>query len=289
MGKAKRFNAYDSDVAASRERVEQAGRDRQVFSTGSSFRSAPFQPNIPATSSTSGTAGLVRACPIICCENDLGTLTAPQDINWQLANFHRCILGGNITFTMINLPAAGEYQEVVLEMKQDGTGDRTVTFADSFLNSHLPTINLAANTVTTIAFYSYNDGSEQILGFNTIPSIPVMVALSDETTALNTTSTTVPIVTFRMPGAFTLTDVRASLTNASSSGPVTIGNIKDDTIDIISTSLTIDQDEKTSTTAATPAVIANSAIADDSEITVFLTTAGANASGLKLYMIGYQA
>jgi len=288
MGKAKRMNTYDAEVSNSRRVIEEYALARQKRSVGTSYRGIPFTPR-PSPGGGGVISGAIRACPIICCENDLGAITSATNIDWSISNFHRCVVGADIQFTMINLPVAGDFQTLVLEIKQDGTGNRAITFADSFLNSHLPTINLAANGVTTLAFYTYDDGTDRILGFNTIPSIPLMIALSDEKTKLNQTSTTVPMVTFRMPGAFTLTDVRASLTNASSNGLLTIGNIKDDGIDIISTSLTIDQGELTSTTAATPVVIANSAIADDSEITVFLTNAGQNATGLKLYMIGYQA
>ena len=289
MGKPKRFNSYDGTVAEGRKVVENFGLARQKLSIGSSFRGMPQSPPTSTQGGSGGVSGPIRACPIICCEHDFGTINGGNNIDWSISNFHRCIVDGDTTFTMINLPAPGDYETVVLEIKQDGTGDHSMTFVDSFLNNHVPTINKAANGFTTLAFYTYDDGTDRILGFNTIPSIPIMVALSDETTTLNQTSTTVPIFTFRMPNDFTLTDVRASLGNASNSGPVTIGNIKDDTIDILSTSLTIDVNEKTSTTAATPAVIANSAIADDSEITVFLTTKGANAAGLKLTMIGYQA
>jgi hypothetical protein len=44
--------------------------------------------------------------------------------------------------------------------------------------------------------------------------------------------------------------------------------------------------EKTSTTAATPAVISDSALADDAEITIDIDGAGTGAKGLKVYLIG---
>src|SRR3546814_4910233 len=58
-------------------------------------------------------------------------------------------------------------------------------------------------------------------------------------------------VGFRLPHAVTLTAVRASLTTASSSGAVTV-DINEAGSTILSTKLTIDQGEKTSTTAAKP-------------------------------------
>src|SRR3546814_14354754 len=74
-------------------------------------------------------------------------------------------------------------------------------------------------------------------------------------------------VGFRLPHAVTLTAVRASLTTASSSGAVTV-DINEAGSTILSTKLTIDQGEKTSTTAATPAVISDARLGDDAEITI---------------------
>jgi len=222
-------------------------------------------------------------------EVNLGTITTATNIDWSLSPFFRCILGADIQFTMTDLPPAGKYETIVLEMKQDATANRAVTFSDSFLNSHVPVINSVANKVTSLAFYTYDDGSDRILGFNTIPAIPLAFALSDETGALNKTSTDNPIITFRMPGAMILTEVRSSLTTNGSSGNLTTLSIKESGTTILSTDLSIDANETTSTSATTPAVISDSALADTAEITVFLTTKNSLARGLKLYFIGYQA
>lgn len=106
-----------------------------------------------------------------------------------------------------------------------------------------------------------------------------IVAISDETTALTTGTAK---VTFRMPYACTLTAVRASLTTASSSGLPTF-NIKESGATVLSTNLSIDASEKTSTTAATAAVISDSAMADDAEITIDITVSGTGATGAKIY------
>jgi hypothetical protein len=57
---------------------------------------------------------------------------------------------------------------------------------------------------------------------------------------------------------------------------------------ILSTKLSIDSGEKTSATAATAAVISDSALADDAEITIDIDVAGTGAAGLKVYLIGHQ-
>lgn len=93
--------------------------------------------------------------------------------------------------------------------------------------------------------------------------------------------------TFRMPFALTLTGVRASLSTTSSSGTPTV-DINEGGTTILSTKLTIDASELTSTTAATPAVISDSALADDAEITIDIDVAGTGAKGLKVYLYGYR-
>jgi hypothetical protein len=88
---------------------------------------------------------------------------------------------------------------------------------------------------------------------------------------------------FVAPIAFTVTVVTASLQNASSSGVVTI-DINKNGVTMLSTKLTIDQSEKTSLTAAVPAVISVPTVAAGDEITFDIDTAGTNAEGLKVYM-----
>lgn len=120
--------------------------------------------------------------------------------------------------------------------------------------------------------------------------VPVYLALacSDETTALTTGTAK---ITFRMPFAMTLTDVRASLTGAGSTSGTTTIDINEGGTTILSTKLTIDFAEKTSTTAATPVVISDTALADDAEITIDIDaiTTGADEAGLKVYLIGTRA
>jgi hypothetical protein len=88
-----------------------------------------------------------------------------------------------------------------------------------------------------------------------------------------------------MPYAFTLTAVRANLNTASSSGIPTV-DINEAGVSILSTKLTIDANEKTSTTAATAAVISDTSLADDAEITFDIDVAGTGAKGLKVWLIG---
>jgi hypothetical protein len=130
--------------------------------------------------------------------------------------------------------------------------------------------------------------STSILGSgNFATPFELVVAASDETTALTTGTAK---ITFRMPRAVTLTSVRASLTTAQASGNIFTVDINEGGTSILSTKLTIDNTEKTSTTAATSPVISDTALADDAEITIDIDQIGnGTAKGLKVMLIGTYA
>lgn len=113
-----------------------------------------------------------------------------------------------------------------------------------------------------------------------------IISCSDLTTAL-TTGTTKGY--FRMPYAFTLTDVRASVLTAPTGSGITIG-INESGSTILSTDITIDATTKTSEAAATPPVISDSSLADDAEITIDIDAVGSTIAGVGLIvtLIGYK-
>ena len=114
--------------------------------------------------------------------------------------------------------------------------------------------------------------------------IPIGIACSDETTDLTTGTAK---ATFRMPYAFELTEVRANVTTAPTGSVLTV-DINESGTTILSTKLTIDAGEETSTTAATQPVISDSSLADDAKITIDIDTVGSTVAGagLKVWLIG---
>lgn len=94
--------------------------------------------------------------------------------------------------------------------------------------------------------------------------------------------------TFRMPYAFTLTEIpRASLVTAQTSGNVVTVDINEAGSTILSTKLTFDNGEKTTTSATTPAELSDTDLADDAEMTVDIDQIGdGTAKGLKITLIG---
>ena len=97
-----------------------------------------------------------------------------------------------------------------------------------------------------------------------------------------------------MPYAFTLTDVRASVTTApvlaEPESALLQVDINESGSTILSTKLTFDTGEKTTESAATAAVISDTALADDAEITIDIDSVGTDTAGagLKVTLIGYQ-
>jgi hypothetical protein len=108
------------------------------------------------------------------------------------------------------------------------------------------------------------------------------IALSDETTAITTGTAK---VTIRAPFAMTLTSIpRATLATASTSGNPTVDINENGTSILGANKLSIDANEKTSTTAATQTTLADSSIANDAELTFDIDVAGTGAKGLKVFL-----
>ena len=165
--------------------------------------------------------------------------------------------------------SGSEYVELV----QSGANVKALLSAlKTFITSGFLTSSTAASTYGTIA-----QAKAEYL----------VCAASDESTALTTGTGK---VAFRMPYAMTLTGVRCSLTTAQASGSILTVDINEGGTSILSTKLTIDNTEKTSTTAATAAVISDVNLADDAEITIDIDQVGdGTAKGLKITLIGTRA
>ncbi len=224
------------------------------------------------------------------------------NLDWNTPLHKKITPTNNVTFTMSNRPSnAGYIKEMIVDFIQSGS--YTVTHPT---NIYAQTALYTPTIGTTNTFvYRWNGSSinleqypEQSTGTNKVvkSGAPVFdspptgtyvaygIACSDETTALTSGTSK---ATFRIPHAMTVTAVRATLTTAQASGSIFTVDINESGTTILSTKLTIDNTEKTSTTAATPPVISDTALADDSEITIDIDQVGASgATGLKVWIIG---
>jgi hypothetical protein len=93
-------------------------------------------------------------------------------------------------------------------------------------------------------------------------------------------STLIPKQSIRMPFAWTITGVRGFLYTPQTGGDLVTIDIKVNGSSILSTLLTFDNGERTTTTAGTPAVLNTNTIADDAKVDLYCTQIG-DGSGLR--------
>lgn len=148
----------------------------------------------------------------------------------------------------------------------------------------------AGESVTITKWVTRRLSASALVGAAVPQAIPV--AVSDESTALTTGVTK---VSFRMPFEMNpVQEARASVRTAPT-GAALIVDINKDTgggaVSILSTKLSIDAGEKTSTTAAVPAVLSSTVLEDDCEVTIDIDQIGSTiaGAGLKVYLIGVPA
>jgi len=112
-----------------------------------------------------GSGGGGVACPVICEENNLGTVSGVTAIDWSLSPFHRMIVSGDTQIVMQGLPTEPGWHEITVQFLEDPTGGHTVTFLDIFRNSPDPVVRRGANRYTIVKFYSYFDGFDHIFSW----------------------------------------------------------------------------------------------------------------------------
>jgi hypothetical protein len=183
--------------------------------------------------------------------------------------------------------------------------DYTVSFPTA--NAGLP-----QNTHTAKISLAYQDGSAKDIGTLIAESQPpptsvpeatwraliedeismvpreLGVAASDESSSLAAGTAK---LTFRMPYAMELTDVRASVNTAPTGAPIIVDINQNGATIMAVNKLSIDAGEKTSETAATPAALTTTALTDDAEITIDIDQVGSTVAGkgLKVYLIGTRS
>jgi hypothetical protein len=263
--------------------------------------------------------GAVDADSILAMQGDITTLqtdvgTLQTDLNTLEANFEKLvdnvrdvvivdITSGNVTlsatqsrasaFVVANTGANG--RELVVTESVDNPAVFFVRVAGTYtstlkFSSLVTTHTLQPGRVYAFA-YSFGVGCVNLMEgfyqeFDALDfTESIVVAASDEAQAISTTGVK---TTFRMPYGFTLTDIKASLTTATS-GTFTVDVLLSGS-SILSTPLTFDATEKTTNTAATQPVISTSALTDDGEVTIDVTNVGGGtATGLKVTFIGTKS
>ncbi len=177
---------------------------------------------------------------------------------------------------IINLGAPAELDDAARLRDVLGLGD------DVELAGLAPEGGLEGQVLTKVS----DDDFDYEWAFNEAATgIEIQLACSNLTSDLLAATN---VAYFRAPRAFTITSIRASLLVSSETGALTI-DVNKNGSSIFSTPLTIDQEELTSTTAATPAVISDTAVADDDEFRIDLDNAGLGARGLIVTILGSRS
>lgn len=191
----------------------------------------------------------------------------------------------------LDIPAGGNFNPVALENELDRLVMQIQQLSEALSRGTAIAVTSSATSAlpSPIAEYvlGWNAGGTALINYPRTGAAyyeTIIAACSDETTALTSGSAK---VTFRMPYNLILTSVRASLTTAQTSGSILTVDVNEGGTSILATKLTIDNTERTSTTAATPAVTSDNTLAIDSEITIDIDQVGdGTAKGLKVYLIG---
>lgn len=141
---------------------------------------------------------------------------------------------------------------------------------------------LASHVLTFLQSASAADARAAIGAADT--AVHLVVAASDEDSDL---AIATPAITFRMPHAMTLTEVRANVNTAPSGSAIQV-DINEGGVSILSTKITIDAGTTTSEAAATPPVISDTALADNAIVSIDIDAVGSvnPGKGLKITFIG---
>lgn len=178
---------------------------------------------------------------------------------------------------------------------------RTLIFDGALTLTNSASLDLGgANIVThadmALTFFGEGAGVTRLVGGMTasgkaiFEAVALVIGVGDETTAISTGTNKRRI---RAPFAFTATAIRGALASAQASGAslVTV-DVNNGGNSMLSTKITIDNNETTSTTAATPPVLdaAYVSVADDALISIDIDACDGltTAAGLKVAIIGYR-
>jgi hypothetical protein len=145
--------------------------------------------------------------------------------------------------------------------------------------------DLSANrTISMTQATGSVDGYVSAADFVKLRERKVAMSCSDLITVI-TTGTTKAYYDFG--AAFTITSVRATIMTAQTSGTIVTIDINEAATTILSTKLTIDNNETSSATAATAPVISDTAIAANARITIDFDAVGTGGIGVIVEIVGY--
>lgn len=177
---------------------------------------------------------------------------------------------------------------------------RWVVFDGALTLTHSANLLLGGASITThanmlLCFIGEGSGVTRLIGGMTasgrsiVESVSVTLPLGDQTTAIAAGTNK---RRWRSPFAWTVTAIRGALASAQASGNIVTLDVNNAGNSMLSTKLTLDNNETTSTTAATACVIdaTYDDIADDALIAIDIDQCDASttAAGADVTLIGYR-
>jgi len=167
-----------------------------------------------------------------------------------------------------------------LAVKDGGTGDNSFTTYMPICGGTATQGALQSVGTSTAGYVLTYVSSSALPTFqnpNFLSTTPFSYAISDETSVITTSNN----LTFRAPFACNISNIRASLDVASSSGAVKFDITASGTT-IFSTLLQCDQSATTSVGSGTPYVLSTTSFTDDQVIVLSVNSAGTGATGAKI-------
>jgi len=180
--------------------------------------------------------------------------------------------------TWLGTPTAANLR-TALSPDTTGTGD--IVFAVSPAFTGTPTSPTASTGTSTTQIATTAFVQNEIAQVTESPEFFILTVGSED---IGLTTGTAKF-TFRTPYACTLESVKATVTSAPTGSSVIV-DINENGSTVLSTKLSIDASETTSTSASSQAVISDSSLANDAEITIDIDQVGSVSPGvgLKVYM-----
>lgn len=256
---------------------------------------------IPTVSSTSTLTNKTLTAPIISSISNIGTITLPtatttlvgRDTTDTLTN--KSIAAGQITAGSLNI---GNNAATVGTVELANGTSNTLSASGGVLSIEgVALATTAAATTSAQGLVELATTAEAAAQTDTVRAVTpaglafkpesFCAAASDEGTNITTGTDK---VRFRMPYAFTLTAVRASVNTAPTGSTIIIDINEGGSTLMSSTKLSIDASETTSTTAASAAALTDTTLADDALIGVDFDQVGSSTpgAGVKVCLIGHQ-
>lgn len=218
-------------------------------------------------------------------EKEAAALTAATSLDLDAMTGNWGHVTGNTAISTLTL-ANGSRRTLIF--------DGTPTLAHS-ANLLLGGANITAHAGMILVFAGEGSGITRLVGGMTasgraiVESVSVTLPLGDQTTAISTGTNK---RRWRSPFAWTVTAIRGALASAQASGNIVTLDVNNAGNSLLSTKLTLDNNETTSTTAATACVIdaTYDDIADDALIAIDIDQCDASttAAGADVTLIGYR-